>query len=136
MKVRTSLMLAIMLAALSAAPAASQSLTGTWEISSETPRGAQTMTLELEHDGSELTGAVTLRMGGRGGGGGGPGARTIEISDGSVDGNSFSFTMTLNMRGNEIVQSFSGTFEGDEMEGTIGGPRGERPFTGQRPSGP
>lgn len=135
MKARTSLVVAFMLGALTAAPAAAQSLSGTWEISSETPRGAQTMTLELQHEGSELTGTVTMRMGGRGGGGG-PGARTIEISDGSVDGNGFSFAMTLNMRGNEIVQSFSGTFEGDEMEGTIAGGRGERAFSGQRASGP
>lgn len=133
MKVRAILTTAALVALGSAAPAAAQTLTGTWEVSSETPRGAQTMTLELVQEGAELTGTVTMRMGGRrGGGGGGGGMQTIEIEDGSVDGASFSFSMTLSFRNNSFTQSYSGTIEGDEMSGTIDGGRGSRPFTGRR----
>ena len=125
---------ALTLVALSVAPVAAQDLTGSWEISSETQRGAQNMTLELVQDGSALTGTVTLTMGGRrGGGGGGGGERTIEIADGMVDGASFSFNMTITFGDRSINQSYSGTFEGDSMEGTIeGGRGGGRPFTGAR----
>lgn len=134
MKYRVLLTAALTVLGLSAVPIAAQDLTGRWEISSETQRGTQNMTLELEQDGSALTGTVTLTLGGRrGGGGGGGGARTIEISDGMVDGASFSFTMTLSFGDRSITQSYSGTFEGDAMKGTIeGGRGGGRPFTGER----
>lgn len=120
--------------ALAVVPVAAQDLTGSWNISSETQRGAQNMTLELIQDGSALTGTVTLTMGGRrGGGGAGGGERTIEISDGEVDGMSFSFTYTISFGERSIRQSYSGTFEDDTMEGTIeGGRGGGRPFTGAR----
>lgn len=134
MKYRALLTAALTALALSAVPAAAQDLTGRWEISSETQRGTQNMTLDLEQDGSALTGTGTLTLGGRGGGGGGGGgARTIEISDGMVDGESFSFTMTLSFGDRSIALAYSGTFEGDAMKGTIeGGRGGGRPFTGER----
>lgn len=134
MKVRTAFVIAAALSAVGFAPAAAQSLGGTWEISAEGRRGTQTMTLELVQEGDALTGTVSLRMGGRrGGGGGGAGERLIEIDEGAVDGSAFSFTMTLTFNDNSITQTFSGTFEDDEMEGTIeGGRGGGRPFTGTR----
>ena len=128
--------LALALATL-AAPASAQTLSGTWEIESQGRRGAQTMTLSLVQDGAELTGTVTLAMGGRrgGGGGGGAGAREIAIEDGSVEGGAFRFVITLEFGGNAVTQSFSGTFGGDAMEGTIeGGRGGGRPFVGRRGS--
>jgi len=121
-------------AAFTAAPATAQTLAGTWEITSETQRGSQTQTVTLAQDGMALTGTITMTMGGRRGGGGG-GAQSIEITDGHVDGASFSFTMNLEFNGNSIVQSYSGTFEGDAMTGQIeGGRGGARPFTGKRGS--
>lgn len=134
MKYRVLLTAALTVIGLSVVPIAAQDLTGMWEISSETQRGTQNMTLEFEQDGSALTGTVTLTFGGgRGGGGGGGGTRTVEISGGMVDGASFSFTMTLSFGDRSITQSYSGTFEGDAMKGTIeGGRGGGRPFTGER----
>ena len=125
---------ALTLSALSAAPVAAQELSGSWEISSEGRRGPQTMTFEFAQDGEELTGTVTLSFGGRrGGGGGGGGAQTIEIADGTVEGDHFSFNLTLAFGDRSIQQTFSGSFQGDSMEGTIEGGRGSgRPFTGQR----
>ncbi|MDA0327396.1 MAG: hypothetical protein O2958_00085 [Gemmatimonadetes bacterium] len=132
MNFRALLVSALTLASLSAAPIAAQSLTGTWEIASETQRGPQTMTFVLSQEGMALTGTVTLAMGGRRGGGGG-GAQTLEISDGMVHGDEFSFGFTMTFGDNSITQSFSGTFEGDSMQGNIeGGRGGGRPFTGTR----
>jgi hypothetical protein len=125
-------------AALSAGPVTAQNLTGTWELSQETQRGARTSTLALVQDGSGLTGTLTLTLGGRrGGGGGGGGAMEVSVDDGMVDGNSFSFSVTLTFGDNSITQSYSGTFDGDSMEGDIegGGRRGgggPRRFTGKR----
>ncbi|MCH7532992.1 MAG: hypothetical protein IIB36_14725 [Gemmatimonadetes bacterium] len=132
----------VAVAALSAAPVAAQNLTGTWELSQETQRGPRTSTLALVQDGTTLTGTLTLTLGGRrgGGGGGGGGPREFEIEDGTVEGNSFSFTMTLSFGDNSFTQEYSGTFDGDSMEGEIagggrrGGGGGPRPFTGKRGS--
>ena len=116
------------------APASAQSLAGTWEISSETGRGTRTQTLTLTVDGMTLTGTISFTGGGRrGGGGGGGGPQSIEISDGTIDGSSFTFTVTRNFGGNDFSQVYSGTFEGNTIEGTIeGGRGGGRPFTGKR----
>ena len=131
MQLRTSVAVFAAAVLFSGAPLAAQSLSGSWTIESETPRGAQTLTLALAQAGSELSGTVSFSMGGRRGGGGGP--RAFDIHDGNVDGNSFAFSITLNFNGNEITQRFSGTFEGDSMEGTIeGGRGGGRPFRGMR----
>jgi len=135
MKCRVMLTAALTAVALSTAPAAAQDLTGTWEVSSQTQRGTQTMTLALEQSGSTVTGTITLTPGGRRGGRGGGegGAQTVEILDGTAEGGSFSFNMILSFGDRSIAQAYSGTFEGDAMEGIIeGGRGGGRPFTGER----
>lgn len=115
-------------------PLAAQNLTGAWQVTSETPRGTQTITLSLAQNGGALSGNVTLPMGGRRGGGDG-GVRTVEIQDGTVDGNAFSFQYAISRGGNSFTQSYSGTYEGDSMEGMIeGGRGGGRPFSGERGS--
>jgi hypothetical protein len=60
-------------------------ITGTWEISWETQRGATTSTFTFEQDGDTFTGTAQMAMGRRGGGAGG-GTREIEVTDGKVDG--------------------------------------------------
>jgi hypothetical protein len=136
MKVRAALTALGAIAAMTAAPVAAQNLTGTWELESQTQRGTQNITLTLVQDGSELAGSVTLTFGGRrggGGGGGGGGPETFDIENGTVDGNSFSFASTITFGDNSVTLSYSGTYEGDAMEGTIeGGRGGGRPFTGER----
>ena len=133
---RTIVTALVAAAALTAAPLAAQSLTGTWELSQQTQRGQRTSTLALVQDGGELTGTLTMTLGGRRGGGGG-GPMEIEIEDGMVDGDRFSFKMTLSFGDNSFTQEYSGTFDGDSMEGEItgGGRRGgggARQFTGKR----
>lgn len=129
----------MLLAALVASPILAQDMSGSWEITSETPRGSQTMTLVVEQSGSELTGTLTMtRMGGPPGGGGGGGPMEVEISDGTVSGGDFSFSVIMGRGDRTFTQEFSGQFEGDEMSGMLaGGPRGgERSFTGVRDSQP
>jgi hypothetical protein len=125
----------VVAASLVAVPVAAQDMSGDWEITSEGRRGPQTSTMTIVQADGALTGSMTLTMGGgrRGGGGGGGGAQEIEISKGEVDGNTFSFTVVLSFGGNSIERAYSGTFDGDSMEGTAeGGRGGGQPFTGKR----
>ena len=116
------------------APASAQNLAGVWEISRETGRGTFTQTLTLTVEGSMLTGTLSFSGGGRRGGGGGGGPQSFDISNGTIDGNSFSFTVTLSFGGNSIEQSYRGTIDGATLEGTVeGGRGGGQPFTGKRP---
>ena len=131
MKMR-NLSITLLLSAALASPVAAQDLTGTWEISTQGGRGGpQTSTLVLAQDGETLTGTMTVSLGGGGGRGGGP--QELEVSNGTVDGNSFSFIVTLSFQGNSFDLNYSGTVDGDEMSGTREGPRGGgQPFTGEK----
>ena len=135
MKIRLVFTLSLLLAAvaLDAAPASAQNMTGTWQIQSRGQRGSVTQTLTVQQEGSTLTGTISAMGGGRRGGGRGGGA-PIEISNGTVDGASFSFTVTFEFGGRGPVSTtYAGTYEGDFMEGTIEGPRGGgQPFMGTR----
>ena len=130
MKMR-NLSITLLLSAAIASPGAAQDLPGTWEISTQGGRGGpQTSTLVLAQDGETLTGTMTFSLGGRGGGGG---PQEFEVSNGTVDGNSFSFIVTLSFHGNSFDLNYSGTVDGDEMSGTREGPRGGgQPFTGKK----
>ena len=82
----------------------------------------------LVQDGETLTGTMMFNLPEQAGG-----PQELEVSNGTVDGNSFSFTVTLSLQGNSITLNYSGAVDGDEMSGTRGGPRGGgQSFTGQR----
>ena len=117
---------------MDAAPVSAQNLAGVWEITRETGRGTIVQTLTLTVEGSTVTGTMEMNFGGGGGGGGG-GPQSFPVSDGTVNGNQFSFTVTLSFGGNEIPQMFSGTIDGETLMGTIRGGRGDQPFTATRP---
>ncbi len=117
---------------MASAPAAAQNLAGVWEVTRETGRGTQVQTLTLIVEGSTVTGSLEFNFGGgRGGGGGGP--QSFPVSDGTVNGNQFSFTITLSFGGNSFDQMYSGTIDGETLSGTIRGGRGDQPFTAKRP---
>jgi len=115
-------------AAFTAAPVSGQ-LAGTWEVTTQGgPLGPQTSTLVLAQDGETLTGTMMFNLPEQAGG-----PQELEVANGTVDGSSFSFTVTLSLQGNSIDLNYSGTVDGDEMTGTRGGPRGGgQSFTGQK----
>ena len=136
MKVRILLaaVATVLLTLVAPTPAVAQ-VAGTWVLSAEGPRGSLMMTLVLEVEEQGLEGTLTMQPRGGGPRGGGPRGGSppqMVLSDGAVEGASFSFTVTMSMRGNSITQEFSGSVDGDEMSGTITTPRGERPFSGTR----
>ena len=115
-------------AAFTATPVTGQ-LAGTWEVTTQGGRGGpQTSALVLTQDGETLTGTMMFNLPEQAGG-----PQELEVSNGTVDGNSFSFTVTLSLQGNSIDLNYSGTVDGDEMTGTRGGPRGGgQSFTGEK----
>lgn len=117
----------------------SQDIVGTWEISTDTPQGTVTSTLVFAMEDGELEGTIrttvpsTGRGGGRVGRAGGGGSATARLSTIEVEGDTFSFVVNRAVGGRSFSMTYSGTVEGDEMRGTIQGPRGEpRSFTAKR----
>ena len=96
---------------------------GKWTVETQGQNGPQQSTLMLKASGSTLTG--TFAAPGRGGAEPMP----VEIKDGKVDGNKFSFTVTAG-RG---PAKFEGEVDGDQIKGTRT-PEGRegRPFTAKR----
>src|SRR5271156_3916097 len=103
----------ILLALALAVVALAADVSGRWTFETEGRGGAVTNTLALKADGGALTGTIS---GGRGG--------DVEISDGKVNGDTISFSVVREFRGNTFTTKYSGTLSGDELKLTIEGPRG------------
>lgn len=110
-----------------ALPASAQTVAGTWELSWETPRGAQTTTFVLAQDGMNVTGIARVRRG----------ENTVEVpvKNGMLHGDQLTFSVELGMGQRIMTQTFTATVKGDAMEGTITTPRGPNPFKGVRKQG-
>lgn len=85
-------------------------------------------TLELKSEGEALRGTVRNEVRGR--------ERTVEISDGKIEGDRFSFTTTQRSRQGEVKLRWEGTVAGDELKGSRGreGARRSLPFIAKRAS--
>ena len=125
------------------APALSaQEITGTWDLTTSSPRGDRTITFTFAQDGNTVTGTALMPMMGRGGPGGPPGGgepQEIEISDGSFENGTLTFSITMGMGDRSFTQTYvATTVTATTMEGTItGGMRqGEpTPFKGVKKEG-
>ena len=108
-------------------PASAQSVAGTWDLSWETPRGAQTTTFVFVQDGMNVTGTAQMRRG----------ENTLEVpvKNGMLHGDQLTFSLEFGMGERTMTQSFSATVTGDVMEGKITTPRGENPFKGVKKQG-
>jgi hypothetical protein len=96
------------------------SIQGKWNITVNSPMGAQKSVLELKPDGVVLTGSGETPQGPQ------------PITNGKVDGSSFSwdFAITSPM---PMTLSFAGTVEGDKLSGKVkAGAFGSFPFSGER----
>jgi hypothetical protein len=125
-----------------------QDVSGTWTLtySMMGRQGGQarevSMDVTLVQEGAAITGTALMQMRGRPGGGGDPPApQEIPISDGKIEGNEFTFTITRSMGERSMSTVYSGTVAGNAMEGTMtmtGGMRGGGepiPFKGVKKEG-
>jgi hypothetical protein len=93
---------------------------GKWEITINSPLGAQKATLDLKSDGASLTGSQQAAQGS------GP------VENGKVDGNSLSWSAKISSP-MPMTLDFTGTVEGDKLSGSVkAGSFGSFPFTGGR----
>ena len=98
---------------------------GLWDVEVFTPEGSQSMQFDLQVSGTTLSGQVISPMLGE-----------IEILDGTVEGASFSFKISVDMGSGPLDISISGTVSGNEMDGSadVAG-QGSAPLEGRKAPG-
>lgn len=89
---------------ISAAPAATETVDGSWTASFDSFSGSQKYTWELATDGEKLTGKVISEYGEQ------------QIRDGSVKGNKVSWTELVTTDGNRTRMKYEGTVKGDKLK--------------------
>jgi len=93
---------------------------GKWEITIQSPLGAQKATLDLKADGASLTGSQQAAQGS------GP------VENGKVDGNNVAWSAKISSP-MPMTLDFAGTVDGDKLSGSVkAGSFGSFPFTGSR----
>jgi hypothetical protein len=122
------------LLALVAIPAQAQSanVTGKWAFTSEGGRGPMTTTFTFTQNGNTVTGSGVFAFGRRGGSG--EARPPIEIKNGTIKGDSLTFSVEMSFGGGGqgLTLNYAAQVSGDTMKGTQTTPRGERPFTAKR----
>jgi hypothetical protein len=95
---------------------------GKWEISMNTPMGAQAGTLELKEDGAALTGTMSAAAA----------PDVMEITDGTVDGDDLTWKAALTQP-MPITLEFKAKVDGDKISGDVKlGTFGDATFEGTR----
>lgn len=120
MKIRIAL-----LSTLLAIAAFAADVSGKWVAEMPGRGGGNPMqiTFDLKADGNTLTGTV-----------GSPQGQTA-ITDGKIDGDTITFSVTREMQGNTIKQNYTGKVSGDEIKFSVvreGGQGQAREFTAKR----
>ncbi len=82
-------------------------LTGKWQVTISSGMGEMEMTLEIQQDGSSISGFLSSEMG------------QWDISDGVLSGKELTFALTITMGDETIEVPFSGTAEKDFIQGTM-----------------
>jgi hypothetical protein len=93
---------------------------GKYNITIQSPMGAQKATLELKAEGTTLTGTQAGAQG------------SMAIANGKVDGNKVSWSIAITSP-MPMTLEFSGAVEGDAISGSVkAGSFGSFPFSGAR----
>ena len=101
-------------------PARAQSIAGEWDVSLESPLGAQAVTLTLKQDGEKLAGELAGALG------------AMPVT-GTYTNGTMAVNATVAMQGLSLQLGLNGKVDGDALSGTAKvGNLGEFPFTGKR----
>ncbi len=87
------------------AAAATAAIDGTWKASTDGPSGPIEWTFVFKVDGAKLSGETITHHDGK-----------FPIQDGKVDGDSLSFTVTVNMHGADMTMSCKGKVSADTIQ--------------------
>jgi len=110
-------------------------ISGTWEITWEGVRGTTTSEFTFQQEGDTFTGTARIEAMGRAGGRGAGQIREVPITDGKIQGDEITFSVTIGQGPRAMTPVYTGIVSGDAMEGTMKTPRRESPFTGVRKEG-
>lgn len=93
---------------------------GKWEITINSPLGAQKATLDIKADGGTLNGTQTAMQ------------STQALTNGKVDGNNLTWSASITSP-MPMTLEFSGAVDGDKLSGSVkAGAFGSFPFSGGR----
>ena len=97
-------------------------VTGTWNVTVDSPQGEVAITLDLKQSDSDITGEMKSEFG------------TADVYDGSISGNKIEFSVKLPMGPEPVEIIFEGTVDGNSMEGTLDlGPMGSAEWSATKP---
>jgi imidazolonepropionase-like amidohydrolase len=104
-----------------AGPGGAVDPSGEWSLTVDTPDGEQAARLSIQKEGDQITGTLSTPMG------------NVNIDTGSINGNEIRLTATIDMGGQSVRATLTGTIEGDSMKGAVVmGSIGSFGFTGSR----
>ena len=103
---------------------------GKWVSERKMERDGQSFTIiqtfDLKADGSKLNGKLTMQFGDME-------PRTVELQDGKIEGDKFSFKTTMQGPNGDMKMSYSGAVEGDTLKGNAEREGGQpRPFEAKK----
>lgn len=108
------------LAVLPATARAQGDVSGDWEITLNTPQGANTIDLALKNEAGKVTGNLVSPMG------------TVPVA-GTWSGGALAITAAIDLQGTSLQLGMNGKLEGEALNGMVKfGDFGEFPFTGKR----
>ena len=94
----------VLAAAVFAFTASAADISGTWKGTSDTPAGKVERTFVFKVAGGKLTGETTSDLTGK-----------STIMDGKIDGDKVSFTLAINVQGQDFKLLYTGTIKGNEI---------------------
>ena len=95
-------------------------VTGTWELTVESPQGAMTITANYKQEGESLTGSHVSEMG-------------ESPLKGTVKGVDITYTLTIDAGGQQLTITHTGKVDGDTIKGTADlGAMGSMSWTAKR----
>ncbi len=81
-------------------------VSGTWDLSVESPQGTMALTSTFKQDGEKLTGVQSSQMG--------------EMAlEGTIKGADIAFAIVIDMQGQQMTIAYTGKVDGETMSGTI-----------------
>jgi hypothetical protein len=100
--------------------AADANVTGTWNMTVESPMGSGNPVFELKQTGSDVTGSYKGQLG-------------EAPVKGTLKGNALELKYSINAQGTDLTITYAGTVEGDTVKGKVSyGDMGEGTFTGKK----
>jgi hypothetical protein len=97
--------LLLTLMALFALSSSAADISGNWKGTAEGPNGAIERTFTFKQDGAKLTGETNSQYTGK-----------SEITDGKVEGDAISFSITAKIQDNEMKLTYKGKITGDTIK--------------------